>query len=111
MQLFPFLTELPNPLIIFNASSTPFIGEELTLTCHIDTIDNLNNVNITSSIIIRDDSVMSIESLGDATVKFTYNPLMASSVGKYSCVTIITQLAINLNLSFNEEFVVSGISK
>ncbi len=87
------------------------MGNMLTLTCYIDTIDDLYNVTVSSSIIRNSNDVKSIESQGDAIVELTYNPLMATDVGDYSCLTILMQQEINLNLTFSGVLNVSGISK
>uniref|UniRef100_A0A1X7SDR8 Ig-like domain-containing protein n=1 Tax=Amphimedon queenslandica TaxID=400682 RepID=A0A1X7SDR8_AMPQE len=86
---------IPVPNITFTTTTGRSLGESLTLDCTVDVLDDLYNINVTSSIVRNGELITSTTGSGDTTAMIRIDSLRSSDAGDYQCIVNITQSDIN----------------
>ena len=71
------------------------MGESLTLNCTVDVLDDLYNINVTSSIVRNGELINDSTGFGDTTVMIMIDSLRSSDAGEYQCIVNIAQSDID----------------
>ena len=71
------------------------MGENLILYCTVDVLDDLYNINVTSSIVRNGELITSTSEYGDTTAMIMIDSLRSSDAGDYQCIVNITQSDID----------------
>uniref|UniRef100_A0A1X7UP85 Uncharacterized protein n=1 Tax=Amphimedon queenslandica TaxID=400682 RepID=A0A1X7UP85_AMPQE len=82
---------IPVPNITFTTTTGRSLGESLTLNCTVDVLDDLYNINATSSIVRNGELITSTTGSGDTTAMIMIDSLRSSDAGDYQCIVNITQ--------------------
>ncbi|XP_019851150.1 PREDICTED: mucin-3A-like [Amphimedon queenslandica] len=82
---------IPVPNITFTTTIGRSLGESLTHNCTVDVLDDLYNINVTSSIVRNGELITSTTGSGDTTAMIRINSLKSSDAGDYQCIFNITQ--------------------
>uniref|UniRef100_A0A1X7SMP3 Ig-like domain-containing protein n=1 Tax=Amphimedon queenslandica TaxID=400682 RepID=A0A1X7SMP3_AMPQE len=92
---------IPVPNITFTTTTTGrSLGGSLTLDCTVDVLDDLYNINVTSSIVRNRELITSTTGSGDTTAMIRIDSLRLSDAGDYQCNVNITQP--DIDYEFNE---------
>ncbi|XP_019851153.1 PREDICTED: uncharacterized protein LOC105312503 [Amphimedon queenslandica] len=82
---------IPIPNITFTTTTCRSLGESLTFYCTVDVLDDLYNINVTSSIVKNGELITSATGSGDTTAMIRVDSLRSSDAGDYQCIVNITQ--------------------
>ncbi|XP_019851148.1 PREDICTED: hemicentin-1-like [Amphimedon queenslandica] len=86
---------IPVPNITFTTTTGRSLGESLTLNCTVDVLDDLYNINVTSSIVRNGELITSTTRPGDTTAMIMIHSIRSSDAGDYQCIVNITQSDID----------------
>ena len=90
-----YFIAIPVPNITLTNATGKSLGESLTLYCTVDVLDDLYNINVTSSIVKNGEIITSTSESGDTTAMIMIDSLRSSDAGKYQCIVNITQSDID----------------
>ena len=84
---------ISTPIVTFTATpSSQLVGKSLVLSCTVDVLNDLYNINIDVRIMKSDGEVVTKNTgSGTTTLNYTFNPLRSSDAGGYQCLVNITQ--------------------
>ena len=90
-----YFAAIPVPNITFTTTTGRSLGESLTLYCTVDVLDDLYNINVTSSIVRNGELSTSTSESGDTRAMIMIDSLRSSDAGDYQCIVNITQSDID----------------
>ena len=87
-------TAIPVPNITFTTTGRS-LGMSLTFNCTVNVLDDLYNINVTSSIVRNGELITSTTRSGDTTAMIMFDSLKSSNAGDYQCIVSIAQSDID----------------
>ena len=101
------------PNISLTATGSGVAGEEYTLDCTVDVLDNLYDAIVTVNLTRVDDGTVLADTggPGDVSVSHPFTTLRTSDAAMYSCIVNIYQADISYNATYTEYINVNVTSK